>query len=54
MKTLNEYIEENGFSIGDFTDIEIEELNKELDTINNGGHILDGVFFEKEIQNYGI
>lgn len=54
MKTLEEYISENGFLISDFTDGEIERLKQELEIINDGGNILDGLFSEKSQPDYGV
>ena len=58
MKTLEEYITDNGFAIEDFNDNEIAELEKELEAINSGHYILDGVIAQKEeqktIQQYRI
>lgn len=50
MKTLEEYVREYGYVIGDFSPDEIERLEGELKIINSGGGILDGVFAEKESQ----
>ena len=52
MNTLEEYISEHGYSINDFSESEIELLKKELEAINSGRSILDGVFASKETPDY--
>ena len=41
--TLEEYIESFGWTIEDCTPEELEEVKKELEEVNNGAEILDGV-----------
>lgn len=48
MITLEEYIEEHGYSVNDFTSEELDEIVAELELVNNGGAIFDGFFAKKE------
>ena len=50
MKTLEEYVKENGYEVSDFTKEELEEIKKDLEVENGGDVVLDG-FFSSFIRN---
>lgn len=43
MMTLKEYVESFGWTIEDCTPEELEDVKKELEDVNNGADLLDGV-----------
>ena len=43
-QNVEEYVRANGYELSDLTREEIKEAQKEMETINAGGMILDGVF----------
>ena len=46
---LKEYVKKNGYKVTDLTDEELKQAQEELEVINNGGEILDGVFANPEL-----
>lgn len=44
--TLNEYVKQNGYKVSDLTEEELERAKEELEVINAGGVVIDGVFSE--------
>ena len=47
--TLKEYVKQNGYKVSDLTDEELKQAQDELEIINNGGEVLDGVFSDPEL-----
>lgn len=44
--TLKEYVKQNGYKVSDLTEDELARAEEELEIINSGGVVIDGVFSE--------
>lgn len=52
MQTLDEYLDEYGYTQADLTPEELQQAKEELAVINEGGRILDGVCCQKMMHQY--
>lgn len=51
MITVEEYLNESGYAIQDLTQEELAEVKIEVDSVNQGFRILDGVLARKDKEN---
>ena len=53
MMTIEDYLAQNGgFTVDDLDSVELEEVRKEVEIINAGGFVLDGVLARKIVPDY--
>lgn len=49
--TIEEYVKQFGFTVEDLSEVELMEVRAEVEAINRGENILDGVLASKEHYN---
>lgn len=49
MITLEEYVNSFGFALSDLTEGEVAQVKTELEKVNNGEGVLDGVLASKQV-----